>query len=289
MKAATLFVVSGGTGASGEQLVRTVLVQFPDSQVSVITESHVRHVGQIEETVAEAATRGGTIVHTLVDPDLRQAMIDTARRHHVVEIDLMGPLMQELTTVLGREPIAHPGLYRRLHRAYFDRVSAIEFSITHDDGQRPEGWPQADIVLVGPSRVGKTPLSMYLAVLGWRVANVPLVPDLPVSPTLLSLDRRRVFGLAMEAGQLAFYRRERQQRMGGRTFGAYADPHRIHEEMEAARAICRRHGFSVLDVTDKPIEASADEVVDLLTRRLGSKAHQSSGPIEMPGRENDRL
>jgi regulator of PEP synthase PpsR (kinase-PPPase family) len=284
MKTVTVFVVSGGTGASGEQLVRTVLVQFPDSQVRVITESHVHHAKQIEETVTEAAKREGTIVHTLVDPALRQALVDTARRHHVVEIDLMGPLMRQLTTVLGQEPIAHPGRYRRLRRAYFDRVGAIEFSIAHDDGQRPEGWSQADIVLVGPSRVGKTPLSMYLAVLGWRVANVPLVPDLPVPQALLSLDRRRVFGLSMEAGQLAFYRRERQQRMGGRTLGAYADPHRIHEEIEAARAVCRRHGFSVLDVTDRPIEASADEVVDLLTRRLGSKAHQSTGPNETQGR-----
>lgn len=275
MKTSPVYVLSGGTGASGEQLVHTVRVQFPGAQVPVITVNHVRQVEQIEKTVAEAAARGGTIVHTLVDPVLRQSLIDQARIHGVIEIDLMGALLSRLTEVLGQEPVAHPGLYRSLYQAYFDRVAAIEFSMGHDDGQKAEGWPQADIVLIGPSRVGKSPLSMYLAVLGWRMANVPLIPELPVPPGLSALDRHRVIGLTMEAGQLLFYRRQRQRRLGTRPLGAYVDPAKIHQEMEAARALYRHHGFFALDVTDKPIEASADEIVDLITRRLGSKAHRS--------------
>jgi regulator of PEP synthase PpsR (kinase-PPPase family) len=274
-KTPSIYVVSGGTGASGEQLVHTVLVQFPDSQVLVITVNHVLQIGQIEETVQEAAARGGIIVHTLVDADLRQALTDLAQEHSVAEVDLMGPLMFRLSETLEQEPIAHPGLYRHLHQAYYDRVSAIEFSMSHDDGQRPGGWPQADVVLVGPSRVGKTPLSMYLAVLGWRVANVPLIPDVDLPPGLSQLDRQRAIGLTMEPGQLLFYRQQRQRRLGTRPLGAYADPSKIHEEIEYARAICRRSGFTVIDVTDKPIEASADEVADLITRRFGSRAHRS--------------
>ena len=281
MKPKPIYVVSGGTGASGEQLVRTVLVQFPDSHVPVITADHVRQIEQIEEIISETAACGGTIVHTMVDAALRQALVDRAHVHGVIAIDLMGPLISHLTSILEQEPIAHPGLYSSLHQAYFDRVRAIEFSMAHDDGQRSETWTEADIVLVGPSRVGKTPLSMYLAVLGWKTANVPLIPQVPVPTELYALDRQRVIGLTMEAGQLLFYRRQRQQRLGTRPLGAYVDPARIHEEVETARAICHRHGFSVLDVTDKPIEATADEIVDLLTRRLGSKAHQSSNPREM--------
>jgi regulator of PEP synthase PpsR (kinase-PPPase family) len=289
MKAKTIYVVSGGTGASGEQLVHTVLVQFPESHVPVITVDHVRQIEQIEEIISETAAGGGTIVHTLVDADLRQALIDRAQAKGVVEIDLMGPLISRLTETLEQDPIAHPGLYRSLHQAYFERVSAIEFSMTHDDGQRPESWPQADIVLVGPSRVGKTPLSMYLAVLGWKLANIPLIPELEAPQGLLALDRQRVIGLTMEAGQLLFYRRQRQQRLGTRPLGAYVDPARIHEEVEAARALCHHHGFFVLDVTDKPIETSADEIVDLITRRLGSKAHQPSNLREIPRRQSNRF
>jgi len=268
-----IYVVSGGTGASGEQLVHTVLVQFPDSEVPVHTVAHVRQVEQIEEAVRRAAAGGGTIVHTLVDPDLRRALIERAQQAGVAEIDLVGPLMSHLGDTLGQEPIAHPGLYRHLRRTYFDRIEAIEFSMAHDDGRRPHDWPQADITLVGVSRVGKTPLSMYLAVLGWKVANLPLIPEVPVPETLFALDRQRVIGLSMEPGQLLFYRRQRQSRLGTRGLGAYTDPARVYEEVEAARDLCRRHGFTVLDVTDKPIEATADQIAELMTRRFGSRAH----------------
>ena len=139
------------------------------------------------------------------------------------------------------------------------------------DGQNPDGWSEAEIVLVGVSRVGKTPLSMYLTVLGWRVANVPLVPNLDPSPELFRLDPRRVIGLTMEPGQLVFHRQQRRRRLGATGLEAYTDPVAIYEELEAARKIFRRHGFSVIDVTDKPIEASANQVIDLITRRFGEK------------------
>lgn len=268
-----IYVVSGGTGASGEQLVHTVLVQFPDNKVPVHTIAHVRQLEQIEETVRRAEASGGTIVHTLVDPKLRRALVERARQAAVAEIDLMGPLMSRLADTLGQEPIAHPGLYRHLRRSYFDRIAAIEFSMAHDDGRQPDGWPEADTLLIGVSRVGKTPLSMYLAVLGWKVANLPLVPQVPAPRALSAVDRQRVIGLTMEPGQLLFYRRQRQSRLGTAQLGAYTDPAKVHEEVEAARNLCRRHGFTVLDVTDRPIEATADQIVELITRRFGSRAH----------------
>jgi regulator of PEP synthase PpsR (kinase-PPPase family) len=233
----------------------------------------IRSLGQVRATVSKAAGDGGTIVHTLVDARLRGALIQQAREQHVVEIDLMGVLIARLRDVLDQEPIAQPGRYRQLRQDYFDRVAAIEFSIAHDDGKRPGDWPEAEIVLTGVSRVGKTPLSMYLAVQGWRVANVPLILDVPTPPPLLALDRRRVFGLDMEPGQLLFYRRQRQSRLGVSSLGAYTDPARILEELEAARQVFRQNRFSVIDVTDTPIEASADWILNLIARRFGSEAH----------------
>jgi regulator of PEP synthase PpsR (kinase-PPPase family) len=230
----------------------------------------VRQPAQIEQTITEAARTQGTLVHTLVDPALRQTLIDQAKAYEVVEIDLMGALLTEMSERLGQEPLAHPGLYRHLHQAYFARVEAIEFALAHDDGRRPRGWPEADAVLVGPSRVGKTPLSMYLAVLGWKIANVPLILNIDPPRTLAELDRRRVFGLSMEPGQLLFYRKERQGRLGAGGLGAYTDPSKIHLEIEHARTLYRRHGFTQIDVTDQPIEASADRIIDLVTRRFGS-------------------
>ncbi|GAB4540811.1 MAG: pyruvate, water dikinase regulatory protein [Anaerolineae bacterium] len=269
-----IYLVSGGTGASGEQLVHTVLAQFPGHQVPVITVPRVQHAGQVADVVARAASDGGTIVHTMVDARLRLSLTRLAQQHGVACIDLMGDLLSRLTEVLGQQPIGRPGLYRQLHQAYFERVAAIEFAMTHDDGKNPQGWPQAEIVLVGVSRVGKTPLSMYLSVLGWKVANIPLVPGLPPPTSLFQLDRRRVVGLDIEPGQLVIHRQQRQRHLGAPGPSAYTDPQSIYEELEAARRIFQQGGFTVVDVTDKPIETSADEIISRVTRQLRLQARK---------------
>jgi regulator of PEP synthase PpsR (kinase-PPPase family) len=268
-----IYIVSGGAGASGEQLVHTVLAQFHDSQVPVVTVGHVRHMAQVEEVVARAASGGGTIVHTMVDASLGNALTQLAHERGVMTIDLMGGLLAHLTTALDQQPVWHPGLYRQLHQAYFERVAAIDFAMAHDDGKHPQGWSQAEIMLVGVSRVGKTPLSMYLSVLGWRVANLPLVSGLEPPSELFSLDRRRVVGLNIEPAQLLVHRQQRQRRLGAPGPSAYSDLAAIYEEVEAARQLFQRGGFAVVNVTDKPIETSADEIIDLITRRYKAEAH----------------
>ena len=259
-----IYIVSGGVGASGEQLVQTLLAQFPDNNVPVITVGNVRQVTQLKRVVAQASRSGGIVAHTLVDERLRHTLIDLARAADVVAIDLMGPLLSRVESVLKRKAAGQPGLYRQFHRAYFERVSAIEFTMAHDDGRRPEGWSQADIVLTGVSRAGKTPLSMYLAVLGWKIANVPLVPEVPPPPELFKLDRKRVIGLTIRPDQLIVFREQRYARLGVSAPIDYIDPRRIGAEVQAALRVFRRGHFAVIDVTDKPIETSADEIIKLI-------------------------
>lgn len=263
-----IYIVSGGAGASGDQLVNTVLVQFPQNSVPVITVAHVRREDQLEKVVSKVEAGGGTIVHTLVDANLRRALTQLAQERNVAAIDLMGALFARLSNILGQPPLGDPGLYRRLNESYFKRVSAIEFAVTHDDGKCADDWPLAEIMLVGVSRVSKTPLSMFLSVQGWKVANVPLVMGLPLPAGLAQLDRRRVIGLDIEPGQLLLHRQQRQHRLGVRGPSAYTNPKKIFEEVEAARQVFKQQGFSVIDVTDKPIETSAAEIVELIRRRF---------------------
>ncbi len=271
-----IFVVSGATGASGELVVHTVLAQFRRS-VPVVLVPYVRTLADLEAVVEQAAASGGTVVHTLVDGGLRSAMADLARAHAAPAIDLMGPLLERVADVLGEQPAGHPGLYRQQREDYFERIAAIEFSVAHDDGQRIDDLPRAEIVLVGVSRTGKTPLSMYLAVMGWKVANVPLLRDVPAPPILLQIDRRRVVGLTVEPGQLVAYRRWRQTRLGVSGPSLYTDPAAIYEEVEEARHFCQRQGFGVVDVSDKPVESSADEVILTVTSRLKSRPAAEPG------------
>jgi regulator of PEP synthase PpsR (kinase-PPPase family) len=260
-------IVSGGYGASGEQLARTALAQFSQPDIPVLVIPHVRSKEEIRNAVQEARTNNGTILHTLVDADLRRTLIETARVSNVVAIDLIGRVLARLAGVLDQEPLGMPGLYRQLREDYFNRVEAIEFAMSHDDGKRPEDLHLAEIVLTGPSRVGKTPLSMYLSILGWKVANVPLTRGLSPPEELFEVDRRGVFGMVIDPVQLLSHRKRRQHRMGVASKSSYVDPMGIEEDLEAARLVFRKGRFTVLDMTDKSVEESADEVIGLVKRR----------------------
>lgn len=265
-----IYVISGGVGASGEQVVHTVLAQFPGSDVPVITVANVRQESQVETLIQQAKQNGAAIVHTLVERHLHDYLISRAQELQIPAFDLMGDLLSWIATATGHQPAEKPGLYRRLHQDYFERVSAIEYTMAHDDGKHPQGWQQADMLLVGVSRAGKTPLSLYLSVLGWKVANVPFVTGINLSPEILKLDPRRVIGLTIDPGQLLIHRQKRQIRLGAPGHTEYTDPVAIQDEIDAALMFCRQHDFSVINVTDKSIETSADEIIRLMARRFES-------------------
>jgi regulator of PEP synthase PpsR (kinase-PPPase family) len=267
-----VYIVSGSMGASGEQLVRTILAQFENVHVPVKIVPRIHDQDQIERVVKKAASNNGIIVHTLVNSDLRRAMIDQAKAQNVFALDMVGPLIEHLVDLLDQVPIGKPGLYRQLHESYFKRIEAIEFTTLLDDGMHYEKWREAEIVLVGISRVGKTPLSLYLSILGWKVANVPLLPDVPPPEELFRLDRRRVIGLTIDPSQLLLHRQHRQRSLGVSGSSSYTDPVKIYEDLEEARRIFRRGGFPAIDITDKPIETCADEIIATINRRLKLKA-----------------
>lgn len=263
-----IFIVSGGKGSSGTHLVNTALAQFKANDAALHIVADVERVTQIEDIVHQTAQAGGIIVHTLVDAALRDALTDAARAHNVTAIDLIGPLLMVLTRVFQREPLGQPGLYRQLRDSYFRRMEAIEFAVSHDDGRKPHELDQAEIILTGVSRSGKTPLSMYLSTQGWKTANVPLVPEMTPPETLFEVDARRVVGLYIDPANLVSYRRRRQASLGLQPESVYTDPTSIQAEIEFARSVFRRGRFAVIDVTNRPIEESADEVIARVTRNL---------------------
>jgi [pyruvate, water dikinase]-phosphate phosphotransferase / [pyruvate, water dikinase] kinase len=261
----TIFILSGGVGSSAEQVVNTVLAQYPQHTVNVVTIGNIREAQQITDALILAQEVGGMIVHTMVDPVLHTQLVSTAAQLNLPAIDLMGSLISWLTENLGQPPLGQPGLYRQLRANYFERVAAIDYTMAHDDGKDPGGWSQADVVLVGVSRVGKTPLCVYLAVLGWKAANWPLVVDVPAPEVLFTLDARRVIGLTLNPVQLLQYRRKRQRRLGAPGYSAYDDPVAVDAELQSANQLFRRNGFAVVDMTDKTIEQGADEIIRLVT------------------------
>ena len=270
-----IYIASCASGASGDLLVNSVLAQFPDTQIRIIKVPNIRRIEQMEDLISRVKRDGGTIVHTLVDEKLRNILNSQGQKEGIVTIDLMGDLMSRLIDVLGQKPLGQPGLYRQIHHVYFDRIEAIEFTMAHDDGQRPHDLSKAEIVLIGISRVGKSPISMYLSVLGWKVANLPLIKGIDPPQELFKINHQRVIGLNVDPDQLLIYRKKRLNRMGKLGSIEYTKIKIINEEVETALRLFRRNEFTIIDVTNKPIETSADEIVELITRRFKSEYRKS--------------
>lgn len=269
-----IYIASCGEGINAYHLVQSAMVQFPGSNISVIKVPMIRTRTQVDDLVEKATKSESMIVHTIVNTDLRKYITRQGMAHQVVTIDLMGPVLSRAAGFLDREPMEKPGLYREMHNVDLDQVSAIEFALAHDDGVNPENLERAEIILVGLSRAGKTPLSMYLAVLGWKTANVPLVIGVPMPEILTRIDRRRIIALNINVEQLIAHRRMRRDTLGVQDITGYADREEIEREIGEARKYYINHGYSMIDVSNKPIENSAEEIIEMITRRFKSQAHK---------------
>lgn len=261
-----IFIVSGGAGALGKHVARIALSQFPGVAVQVIVVPQISRRDQLPAVITQVADRQGMIIHTMVDPGMRVALEQAAAERGIITIDTIGEPLARLTTLFGQAPLGQPGLYAGAHEAYLARIKAIEYTVDHDDGRNPHELHEADVVLAGVSRVGKTPLSMYMGVLGWKVANIVLVKDIPPPRQLFEIDRRRVIGLVIDSDVLSIHRRWRNQAIQGNAGSIYSDPEELDDEIVWSRRIFRQGGFAVINVTNKPIEETADQVIALINR-----------------------
>jgi regulator of PEP synthase PpsR (kinase-PPPase family) len=261
-----VLVVSDGTGRTAEQALNAAITQFQGTSLEVKVKPGIRSRLQVLEVVQEALQRKAFIVHTLVSNEIRSLMIQTARKLNVETIDLMGPLLMRLSHQLANAPSEKPGLFHEVNKDYFRRIEAMEFAFRHDDGQRDHELSQADIILLGVSRTFKTPLSIYLAIKGWLIANVPIVLNMPPPGILNTIDPGKIFGLTTYPTQLTQLRKSRDEHLGHAT-GEYASWDYVSKELRYAHNIYHQHPkWAVINVTSKAIEEIASEILDIFNR-----------------------
>jgi regulator of PEP synthase PpsR (kinase-PPPase family) len=265
-----IYIVSGGKGIAGHTMVHSLLIQYPDNKMPVSIIPNVQSNERIEEVVSKSKATNGIICHTMVNKTLRLALIDACNRHQVPEIDLMGPLADYLENVIGLVSVNVPGLYHRINAQYFDRIEAIEYTLNHDDGLNPGRLHKAEIVLVGLSRSGKTPLSVYMSMFGWKVANVPIVNGINPPNELFEIDSRRVFALKISPANLISQRFKRLEQMGNTANEDYIDAKLVNEEIKNLNLVVEKGGFTPIIVNSKPIETSANEIIGFISERFGT-------------------
>ena len=258
-----IYIISDSIGETGEQIAKASIRQFEVDDFEIKRFPYHNNIGMIEPIFNEAAKdHNSLIVYTSVDAGTRKFIAEKSKELNVPVIDVMGPPLDVMEKILGYEPLREPGLIRRLDENYFKKVEAIEFAVTYDDGKDPRGAKNADICLVGISRTSKTPLSIYLANKLYKVANIPLVPEVPVPKEVYQKDKRRVIGLIANPYKINAIREERLQTLGLSNTANYSQIKRIEQELNYSKRVMKELDCIVIDVTNKAIEETAGIIID---------------------------
>jgi [pyruvate, water dikinase]-phosphate phosphotransferase / [pyruvate, water dikinase] kinase len=262
-----LHLVSDSTGETLETIAKAALAQFD----AVETVKHfwplVRSEGHLDRIFADIIKNPGLVLFTLVNPDMRRRLENKCRASGLPALAPLDLVTDQLSEMLGQTAKAKPGGQHMLDAAYFARVEAIQFTITHDDGLNWENWEQADIILAGVSRTSKTPTSIYLANRGYRTANIPLVIESPPPVSLYTLKNPLVVGLITSAERLIQVRRNRLLSLNQAPETDYVDQEAVAREIAFARRIFADNGWPVIDMTRKSIEEAAAAIINLVNER----------------------
>jgi regulator of PEP synthase PpsR (kinase-PPPase family) len=189
--------------------------------------------------------------------------------------------MNALTDHFGEAARGQSGRQHTLDAEYFDRIAAMDFALTHDDGQSARNYEDADVILVGVSRSSKTPTCIYLANRGIKAANVPLVPGCPLPPELFQAKKPLIIGLTKDVNSLVQIRRNRLLMIAKDEESDYVDPQSVREEVTQARRLCSEHGWQMIDVTRRSIEETAATIIQMLSEHRDRLLDaESQGDIE---------
>jgi regulator of PEP synthase PpsR (kinase-PPPase family) len=270
-----LFIVSDATGETAEKVTHAALLQFPEVRPRLRYFVKVRSVDEIDRIVEKARNEGAFIAYTIVDHTLRSEMVNKADAVDVECQDIIGVLILKLSQFLEVKPAMQSGLRGALDEAYFRRIEAVEFAVKADDGQELRSLKKADVILVGLSRTSKTPLSTYLAQKGYKVANVPLVPDVPAPDELFNVDPHRVHALRIDLATLLRIRRQRLRHLGVDTETNYATRGHVAKELRWCNALYEAHPeWTIHEVTGRAVEETASEILNVHRKHFPDKSHE---------------
>jgi len=271
----SIIVVSDSTGQTAAALTERLLVQFKGiaTTASVTIVPEVKTVEQISEVVREAEKRDALVMATLVDSTMASWAKSLCDDGRVRFVDVMTPLIDEFSRFLEEAPAGVPGgatsvsprkVSKMVNREFFGMIEAVKFGQRHVAGLNPQDWQQADLVLIGPSRVGKGPIAHYLAQRGVKAASLNTSPDDILPLELSTIEPHKVALLVTGEERLVQLRRSRIREAQVRNMPSlldedYATPERVREELDFLLELKRQHPDweEMLDITYLSVEEGA--------------------------------
>lgn len=267
-----LHLVSDATGETLTTIAKAASVQYANIRAIEHVHPLVRTPRQLSRVLKEIEQAPGIVLYTVVNRELGASIEQRCHELSVPCLAVLQPIMQVYESYIGAPQTPTVAGQHVLDADYFRRIDALNFTMRHDDGLLPEDLNEADIVILGISRTSKTPTSIYLAQRGYKTANVPIVPSIPLPPALSEKHSAFVVCLVAQADRIAEVRRNRAMVLGDRNLDTYVDRDTILAEIAHSRRICARQGWPLIDVTRRSVEETAATIIKLLHDRQAGQA-----------------
>jgi regulator of PEP synthase PpsR (kinase-PPPase family) len=259
-----VFVISDSVGDTSDQVARAAAAQFLGAEFKFSRYPFTQTLSLLDSILNKAVREDAMVFSTFVNPELNQYAKEICDDKHLKFLDILSPAMELFKEKTGLVPENKPGRRHSLNDNYFDKISAMEFAVTYDDGKDPAGFLKADIVLLGVSRTSKTPLSLYLANKGYKVANLPLVPKTQIPDEIWEVDNAKVFGLTTTKEVLNDIRRQRMISYGLNPESSYSNMDSINKELQFADELFKKIDCLVINTANKSIEETATIIMESL-------------------------
>lgn len=259
-----VFIISDSVGDTGDQVARAAAAQFPDATLHFSKYPFTQTQSLLDGILKKAHREHALVFSTFVNSELNQFAAQICKKNEIQYYDILTPALNIFENATGLEPANKPGRRHSLNDNYFDKIAAMEFAVTYDDGKDPAGFLKADIVLLGVSRTSKTPLSLYLANKGYKVANLPLVPQASIPDEIWKVDHNKIFGLTTTTEVLNGIRRQRMISYGLNPDSSYSNSDSIKAELKFADDLFKKVGCLVINTANKSIEETATIIMESL-------------------------
>ncbi|MFU0761368.1 pyruvate, phosphate dikinase/phosphoenolpyruvate synthase regulator [Staphylococcus pasteuri] len=254
----TIYIVSDSIGETAQRMIHATLTQFPDlTQIEIKKFPYIKDEMEFLNVLELAREKNAIVVTTLVNESFNVLGHQYANEHQLSYIDYMSELITMIEKHTTSTPLMESGALRKMNTEYFNRIEAIEYSVKYDDGKHFTDIGEADALIVGVSRTSKTPLSMYLANKGYKIANIPLVPEVTIPESVFQHKNLKVFGLTASPNYIANIRKNRAEALGISKTSTYNSLERIKKELSYAEEIFNKLNAIVINTEYKSIEESA--------------------------------
>ena len=261
-----VYQISDSTGETLDRIFLAIKAQFSNFDYKTIHYSFTRTENQVDKIISKSKEEKNVIIlYTIVDKSLAKYLSSETKKNNIPSFEVLGTLISDFSKLLKQEANRKASGQHILDEEYYKRIEAVQFTMTHDDGKIISDLGNSDVILVGVSRTSKTPTSIYLANRGYKVSNIPIIPEKNIPTQLIEKSNNTcVIGLVCDVVRLSDVRRNRIHSMHEDRPSDYTNEEKILDELENAKKLFKKHNWPIIDVTRKSVEETAASIIKIL-------------------------